>query len=187
MRHLKVVFTALAFFSYPTIGFTAPAQAQAVKLDWIELMPAHLLEKLESLPMLEHDYSDEAVDPFTDEWEDPYADTWNEILTSTEVVDQYEGQLVKLPGFIVPLDIDNQQRVESFFLVPYFGACIHVPPPPPNQLIHVAKVPAETSLSLGNMYSAFWITGYLHIETTSHELGIAAYSLKVTDISPYTY
>ena len=182
MQYSVISISMLSFLAFPLL-----ATEKAREIDWVELMPRHLLEKLESLPMLEHDYSEEAADPFTDEWEDPYADAWNEILTSQEVVDRFEGEKIKLPGFIVPLDFDDKQRVISFFLVPYFGACIHVPPPPPNQLIYVADASAAKTLTVDDMYTAFWVTGRLSIETTDHELGIAAYSLSLTDIEPYQY
>ncbi|WP_241972424.1 DUF3299 domain-containing protein [Aliidiomarina soli] len=158
-----------------------------VTIEWVELMPEHLLEALDNLPMLEHDYSDDAVDPFTDEWNDPYADAWNDILTSTEVVTRYADTVIRLPGYIVPLDIDDKQRVRSFFLVPYFGACIHVPPPPPNQLIYVDEVPAEVNLRVEDMYTAYWLTGRLSLEINSHELGTAAYRVKMQTIELYQY
>lgn len=182
---MRIAAYFLGFISL--ISLPLAAQQEAREIDWVELMPAHLLDKLESLPMLEHDYSEDAADPFTDEWRDPYADAWNEILTSTEVVDIYEGDLIKLPGFIVPLDFDERQRVLSFFFVPYFGACIHVPPPPPNQLIHVADTSNAPTLTVDDMYTAFWITGKLSIEMTDHELGTAAYSLTLESIKPYQY
>lgn len=166
---------------------SSAAASDAREIDWVDLMPSHILEKLESLPMLEHDYSEEAVDPFTDDWEDPYADVWNEILNSKEVVERFAGQHVKLPGFIVPLDFDDKQRVTSFFFVPYFGACIHVPPPPPNQLIYVENVPAEKGLSVDDMYAAFWLSGTLKIDTTSHDLGTSAYSMEFSGLEPYSY
>ncbi|MEM6576141.1 MAG: DUF3299 domain-containing protein, partial [Pseudomonadota bacterium] len=49
------------------------------------------------------------------------------------LVPELDKQKVKLPGFVVPLESDEVGMMSEFFLVPYFGACIHVPPPPPNQ------------------------------------------------------
>lgn len=179
---------ALALIMLP---FPSAGREQAIELpmtiEWVDLMPSHILESLANMPMLEHDYSDDAVDPFSDEWEDPYADLWNEILSSMEVVDKYAGQLIRIPGYIVPLDIDDQNRVLSFFLVPYFGACIHVPPPPPNQLIYVNNESLQQRIDVHNMYTPFWLTGYLTIETTEHELGLAAYSLKMTNLREYRW
>ena len=50
------------------------------------------------------------------------------------IVEEYNGKQVKLPGFVVPLEYSDKGRVKEFLLVPYFGACIHYPPPPPNQI-----------------------------------------------------
>jgi hypothetical protein len=55
---------------------------------------------------------------------------------------------VKIPGFIVPLDNRPDGRVQEFFLVPYFGACIHVPPPPPNQIVYVKALAREARLDV---------------------------------------
>jgi hypothetical protein len=51
-----------------------------------------------------------------------------------------DGTKVRIPGYIVPLEADDQGRLTEFFLVPFLGACIHVPPPPPNQIVYV-KLP----------------------------------------------
>jgi hypothetical protein len=48
-----------------------------------------------------------------------------------------DGQNIRLPGYIVPLEVSEEGRTTEFLLVPYFGACIHVPPPPSNQIVHV--------------------------------------------------
>ncbi len=53
------------------------------------------------------------------------------------VVKSLDGQQVKLPGYIVPLEVNEEGRTTEFLLVPYYGACIHVPPPPPNQIVHI--------------------------------------------------
>ncbi len=53
------------------------------------------------------------------------------------VVKELDGQQVKLPGYIVPLEVSEEGRTTEFLLVPYYGACIHVPPPPSNQIVHI--------------------------------------------------
>ena len=69
---------------------------------------------------------------------DEVNDTWNPIFdaNATKLNEALNGAYVKLPGFIVPLEIASE-GVSDFILVPYLGACIHVPPPPPNQLVFV--------------------------------------------------
>ena len=70
------------------------------------------------------------------------------------------GQRVRLPGYVVPLDFDGS-KVTGFLLVPYMGACIHVPPPPPNQIVYVhTKEPIEVD----EIFEAVWATGRFEAE-----------------------
>ena len=103
---------------------------------------------------------------------------------SAPVVKEMDGQQVKIPGYIVPLDVTEEGRVTEFLLVPYFGACIHVPPPPPNQLVYVRMARRTT---LQSPYDAYWITGKLHLQTTTTHLGSAAYELRAEKIELYQY
>lgn len=101
---------------------------------------------------------------------------------SAPVVSEMSGQLVKIPGYIVPLDVTEEGRVTEFLLVPYFGACIHVPPPPSNQIIHVT---AELGVLLDALYQPFWIEGPLSVEHSSSELAEAGYQMAADKIYPY--
>lgn len=58
-------------------------------------------------------------------------------MPNAPVVKALDGQNIRLPGYIVPLEVSEEGRTTEFLLVPYFGACIHVPPPPSNQIVHV--------------------------------------------------
>jgi hypothetical protein len=68
--------------------------------------------------------------------------------------------------------------------VPYFGACIHVPPPPPNQIVYVTS---DKGIALDSIYEAYWITGVLKLENRSTRLGAAAYSVKAEKVEIYKY
>lgn len=98
------------------------------------------------------------------------------------VVKALHGQHIKLPGYIVPLDIDEQNRVSEFLLVPFFGACIHVPPPPSNQIVHVRS---EPGVMLNDLYQPFWIEGALSVESIDSELAQAGYQMHAEKIYPY--
>ena len=74
----------------------------------------------------------------------------------------------------VPLESDAKGRSTLFFLVPYPGACIHVPPPPPNQLVLVRY---PKGLKLDDIYTPLWVTGTLKVEKVSNDLADAAYAL----------
>jgi len=98
------------------------------------------------------------------------------------VVKALDGQEVKLPGYIVPLDVTEEGRVTEFLLVPYFGACIHVPPPPSNQVVHVTS---ELGVLMDALYQPYWIEGPLKVEASSSELAEAGYQMDASKIYPY--
>lgn len=104
-----------------------------------------------------------------------------EALSSAPVVESMDGKMIRIPGFVVPL-VEEGLRVSEFFLVPYFGACIHVPPPPSNQMIHVTFEPGT---DVENLYDAIWVSGELKVETVAHELGTSGYTLQAYQIEPY--
>jgi hypothetical protein len=72
----------------------------------------------------------------------------------------------------------------GILLVPYFGACIHVPPPPPNQIVYVRM---DKGMALDSIYEAYWITGKLKVTNKTTRLGAAAYQLAGTKIEIYKY
>ncbi|MDP5136962.1 DUF3299 domain-containing protein [Rheinheimera baltica] len=158
--------------------------AEVTTIEWTDLMPEEDLKALQQMPEVQHDYSQPS--PFDDNYQgdDPVAQQWQQILNSAKVVEKYNNTKVRVPGFIVPLEFDSEQNVTSFFLVPYFGACIHVPPPPPNQIIFVS---GAKNLKADMIYSPFWISGTLTTEVMTHDLGQSAYSIKADTIEEYTY
>lgn len=92
---------------------------------------------------------------------------------------------VKIPGFVVPLVVNDNGLVSEFFLVPYFGACIHVPPPPPNQIVYVRL--AGDGVRVGSTEDAYWVTGTLHAQLSGNELAKAAYTLDASNMELYQY
>jgi hypothetical protein len=98
------------------------------------------------------------------------------------VVDTFQDRLIRIPGFVVPLDMDGGAMGE-FLLVPYYGACIHVPPPPANQTIYAVTRRGEEYR--GELYDTIWLTGTLRVEATSSDLADAGYRVDVTAIEPY--
>lgn len=98
------------------------------------------------------------------------------------VVPALDGQLIKLPGYIVPLDVTDDGKVTEFLLVPYFGACIHVPPPPSNQIVLV-KYPKGVELDA--LYEPFWIQGPLKVENSSSELADTGYQMNADEVFAY--
>jgi hypothetical protein len=103
-------------------------------------------------------------------------------LSMAPVVKDLDGKTVKLPGFVVPLQHDGE-KVSEFLLVPYFGACIHVPPPPSNQTIYV--ISDEGSADKRELFDTVWVTGELSTKWTGNELGDAGYTIRASKIVPY--
>jgi len=88
---------------------------------------------------------------------------------------------IRIAGFVVPLEYVGD-KVTEFLLVPYFGACIHLPPPPPNQVIHVF---AKQPITRKQASRPVWTSGVLETSRTDTEFGPAGYQLKAEEISAY--
>ena len=147
---------------------TSLAEEQWRELDWLELMPEEDLRLLESLPQVEHEGDGPVTLP-------------DEILTG-RVVPEMDGTRARIPGFVVPLKTVGDQRIVEFFLVPYYGACIHVPPPPPNQIIHVTYKPGFT---LDALYEPVWVEGILKTESVENDIASSSYTLVSENVEPY--
>ena len=98
------------------------------------------------------------------------------------VVQSLDGQHIRLPGYIVPLEVSESGRTIEFLLVPYFGACIHVPPPPSNQIVHVKS---EVGVKLDELYQPYWIEGKMQVKPSSSELADAGYQMDAEKIYIY--
>lgn len=90
------------------------------------------------------------------------------------IVPELDGKKVKIPGFVVPLEGDDR-LVTEFLLVPYFGACIHVPPPPPNQIVYVKF---SKGVPIENLYDAIWVIGTLSTQGWTGEIAQVGYTME---------
>lgn len=91
------------------------------------------------------------------------------------------GQNVRLPGYMVPLE-DLPEGTKEFLLVPYFGACVHSPPPPANQIVHVVLDKANKRFRLMDVV---WVTGTLSATKTDSHMGMASYRIDAKALMPY--
>ncbi len=160
---------------------------KVVELEWTDLLPEDDLQKMEALPEVSHEGGEgagSAINKNFNASNDPSMKAWADVMSSAKVRTELNGRKVKLPGFVVPIEYDAEQNITAFFLVPYFGACIHVPPPPPNQIVYVS---GAKNLKADLIYNPFWIEGTLTTDVMSHDLANSAYSLKVDKISEYVY
>lgn len=106
------------------------------------------------------------------------------IQQSGTVVPELNGERVKLPAFVVPLDGDENALTE-LLLVPYFGACIHVPPPPSNQIVYFNSEKEPVDVENLDLYMPVWATGTLMTEDTDHELAQIGYRMEIEYFEEY--
>ncbi len=170
---LRPLFTALLLA--PCVVLSAWA-ADVRELTWSEMVPPDApVATQPQAPM--HDLS-QLADALAAE----QAPAAKQQSPAAPVVQALDGQEVKLPGYIVPLEVSEEGRVTEFLLVPYFGACIHVPPPPSNQIVHVTS---ELGVLMDALYQPFWVEGPLLVKSSTSELADAGYQMDASKIYPY--
>jgi uncharacterized protein len=156
----------------PAVDATPQKPGDAAMLDWESLLPVGERTGANTgPPPAIHDYLGE----------DGMAALQS---GSSEVNTALNMMRVKVPGYVVPLEYSKDGMMRQFFLVPYVGACIHVPPPPPNQIVFVELAEA---MRLPSVYDAVWITGTLHTQVKNSQLGSAAYTLEATKVEKYDF
>lgn len=92
-----------------------------------------------------------------------------------------DGSAAKLSGFVVPLD-NTQNGIREFLLVPYFGACIHTPPPPANQILHVVSPKGAKFRAMDTV----WVTGKLQTLRNDSMMGVSGYHVSATSVTKYS-
>ncbi|ATI03204.1 MULTISPECIES: DUF3299 domain-containing protein [Cycloclasticus] len=157
-------------------------------IEWTELMPKEDLEILLNPPSYINDIEDGSFeDQISSQVANALAaasdDPYQKALSSTRIVQEMDGQAIRIPGFIVPLEFDDEQTITQFFLVPFFGACIHVPPPPPNQIIFVNY---PKGLKVEALYDPFWVSGIVKTSLVENEVATAAYSMQMQSFELYS-
>ncbi len=100
----------------------------------------------------------------------------------TPALKALDGKMVRIPGYMVPLE-DEAEIVNEFLLVPYVGACIHTPPPPPNQIVQV-KMTSAKKVKM-SFWDPIWIEGKLQIQTIKSPYGDVGFQLSGVSIEPY--
>jgi hypothetical protein len=110
-------------------------------------------------------------------------------LNSFAVVEELDGANIRMPGYVLPLEFDGN-KVTEFFLVPYVGACMHAPVPPPNQMVHVSFTPG---LETGGLYDPVWISGIMSTEAKTSAFGFSdgdldlptSYTMDANEVTSY--
>lgn len=161
-------FGTLMLAACAAAGGKATAAEEVLELDWADLIPegdATVESAYEALGIISHDQIRQTPAP------EGFAPVRAEL----------DGKLVRIPGFVVPLDFGSE-GVTTFLLVPYVGACIHVPPPPSNQLI---LVNTETPQAFGGLFEPVTVTGVLGTSASETELADVGYVIAARDVAPY--
>ncbi|MGZ2258025.1 DUF3299 domain-containing protein [Roseobacter sp. A03A-229] len=112
-------------------------------------------------------------------------DTWRPIFdeNATKLNADLDGAYIRMPGYIIPLDL-GAAGVTRFILVPYVGACIHVPPPPANQLVVVETAAPWVGSGL---WDAVWVTGQMRHALQSTELAEIGYEMTADHIELFEW
>ncbi|MGV6801834.1 MAG: DUF3299 domain-containing protein [bacterium] len=151
-----------------------------LELDWEDLLPED--EQNQEEVVVDHGNGDNV--PL---FEDPMADAAPSGFPpvqygSFNTAEGLDGEYVKIPGFGMALEYASKGEVSEFLLVPYFGACVHVPPPPPNQTVYVT---GDKKVKLKGMWDPIWVYGTMHVKRQDNDLASAAYTLELDKIEPY--
>jgi hypothetical protein len=104
-------------------------------------------------------------------------DLWNDAPINASL----DGAAVRIPGYVVPLE-ESSRGLKEFLLVPYFGACVHSPPPPSNQIIHVRL---KRPLPGVRAMDVVWISGEIHGERSASSMGTSSYAMNAVAVDPY--
>ena len=154
----------------------APARPGAPKvIRWDDLVPADWDPMKEFKGMDFNVLSD--ADPRAQQLLKKLREVWD----AAPVNPAMAGRSIRIPGYVVPLE-ETKDGLKEFLLVPYFGACIHTPPPPANQIIHVLpKTPARGVKSM----DAVWISGILATVRTDSYMGAESYRVEALAVEPY--
>lgn len=153
-------------------GALLPGRVQALaarQIEWEELIPP-------GVP-----YSEIIGEGKVDEQKDLWLPVFDE--NATKLNPDLNGAYIRMPGFVLPIEFDSTS-VSSFVLVPYLGACLHTPPPPPNQLVFVTVAKPWPSAEL---WTPVWVTGHMTHELQSTEVAEVGYALDAEHMEIYEW
>jgi hypothetical protein len=156
-------------------------------MDWTDLMPSSDLEALLNPPdyvseVDEGSLGDEPVSMLKSTITVPN-DRYQQALISTRVRPELDGNDIRIAGYLVPVEYNDNQEATTFFAVPFFGACLHLPPPPPNQII---LVQSEKGVRIDDMYTPYWLSGELHTDLQENDMAESAYTMTLQSAELYS-
>ena len=161
---LRKTLIALALIGFASIAVAA-ANAAYKDMEWLDLMPKEEVEALQKAQGLPVDHNAKG------EQEGSYA-----------TVAGVNNTKIRLAGYVVPVEQTDDGQMNEFFFVPYFGACIHVPPPPPNNIVYVKMA---KPVAAADMFNAYWLEGTIKTERLSNDIAATAYVMTGDSLKLY--
>jgi len=160
------------------LAVSAPTAAPAAppEISWDDLIPPDWNPRKEVEEIMSQAYGPDSS-PETQAVYSRLRKLWDE----APVNDKLAGRAVRIPGYIVPLE-QGKSGIKEFLLVPYFGACIHTPPPPANQIIHVKAAKPATGVQ---SMSAVWVEGTLGVQRGNSSMGVSGYTLAASKVEKF--
>ena len=150
-------------------------------IDWNDLMPEpwvkEMTKEMAAVGKLSNlqDSSDEANKAMA---------AMRKKFDEAPIVKSQLNKKVRLPGYVVPLDAERSEKRE-FLLVPYFGACIHTPPPPANQIVLIRPTAQSKIKKLPESMDIVWVEGAIKEGRVSTSQGVSGYLLEAVSVAPY--
>ena len=194
LKSLPLYFLVVALATFSSTIFAqdgdsiSAEETQFQTVEWVDLIPPEVLEILLNPPAYINEIEDgspedQITSQISNATLEEEEDVYQRALTSTDVNTELDGRSVRIPGFVVPLEFDEAQTISQFFLVPYFGACLHMPPPPPNQII---LVDAPAGVQMAALYEPFWIEGQISTTVSENDMAKSAYAMQLHRLTPYS-
>jgi hypothetical protein len=172
-RHL--IATALALPLLGALGHALAADPAPKETAWEELIPK------DWDPMKELRAGDPGLVQEGSVKERNMMRQMRELWDNAPTNPKMDGARVRLPGYVVPLE-EVKGELKEFLLVPYFGACIHSPPPPANQIVHVTS---GTPLKGWRTMDAVWVHGTLKAARADTAMGASGYLITDPVVERY--
>ncbi|OED41297.1 hypothetical protein AB833_09785 [Chromatiales bacterium (ex Bugula neritina AB1)] len=170
-----------AWWKFSDNDETSSSQTAATELVWEDLIPDDFVPPENPFASM----SKEQIDKLMDGSDESNAEVerLRKQFNYAPVVPELDGQRVRIPAYITPLEYNSDSMIKEFLLVPYVGACIHTPPPPANQIVHAQSPEA---IKFAGMYEPVIAIGTLRTETVKSDIAESGYRLEVEEVLPYT-
>lgn len=172
----------IVFITSDKAALTRIANSQALDITWEQLLPELERELITKYQAPEPERISDLTNQILRSIEASSDTEYQSAMVSTNTISAFDNEHISLAGFVVPIEFYDDTSPSLVFLVPYFGACIHFPPPPPNQIVFARLPPGFDQLDINQAYT---FEGILQQGLFEDQMGTSAYEMNVTSISLY--